>query len=84
MVYPGEEGPLESIRLEVFYEALQDMRALELLERKIGWAAVLEMLEAELYMPDTFCSYPTEADWLLKKREEINSRIAIEYKNNNI
>jgi hypothetical protein len=84
LVYPAEEGPLESIRLEVFYEALQDIRALGLLERKIGRAAVIEMLEAGLDEPLTFSSYPAAADWLLKKREEINRRIAIENKIDNI
>src|SRR5690606_38890715 len=36
VVYPGPEGPLDSIRWEVFREALQDMRALELLEQLAG------------------------------------------------
>ena len=34
MVYPGESGPVESIRLQVFHEALQDLRALQLLDRQ--------------------------------------------------
>ena len=33
MVYRGEQGPVDSIRGEVFREALQDQRALELLHQ---------------------------------------------------
>ncbi|MFB1050785.1 DUF4091 domain-containing protein [Paraliobacillus sp. JSM ZJ581] len=79
LVYPGEEGPVESIRLEVFYEALQDLRALELLEDKIGKERVIKFLEKELEQPITFKQYPRETEWLLKKREAINSFIVKEY-----
>lgn len=75
VVYPGKAGPLVSLRLKVFYEALQDLRALELLEQHIGRDAVLEMLEKGLSSPITFDEYPREARWLLSKREEINGLI---------
>ena len=46
LVYPGENGePLDSIRHEVFFDALQDLRALELLEGKLGREGVLEFLK---------------------------------------
>ena len=76
VVYPGAEGPLESLRLEVFYESLQDIRALELLESKIGREAVLDLLEEGLKQPITFSQYPRQAEWLLAKREQINRKIA--------
>lgn len=76
IVYPGEEGPLESIRLEVFNEALQDMRALKLLEEIAGREVVLEILGQGLDAPITFSAYPKDAEWLLRKREDINQRIA--------
>lgn len=76
VVYPSEEGPVESLRLKVFYEALQDLRALRLLEELIGREAVLEMLEEGLETPITFSQYPKESDWLLAKREQINRKIA--------
>jgi hypothetical protein len=76
VVYPGEDGPIESLRLEVFYEALQDLRALELLESKIGRESVLALLEEGLDQPITFSEYPSEAAWLLEKRELINRKIA--------
>ena len=75
VVYPGEDGPIESIRLEVFYEALQDLRALELLEGTIGRAAVLALLEDGLEYPITFSEYPKDAEWMLLKREQINRAI---------
>jgi hypothetical protein len=72
IVYPGEDGPLESIRSEVFFEALQDLRALTLLEGKNGRKAVLQLLEEGLDSPITFSEYPKNAEWLLQKREQIN------------
>lgn len=75
-VYPGEDGPLESIRLKVFYEALQDLRSLKLLESLIGRDEILELLEAELEEPISFSQYPQDLEWLLQKREQINSEIA--------
>jgi len=76
LVYPGKDGPLESLRLEVFYEALQDLRALTLLESKIGREAVLAILEEGLNEPISFSEYPRDANWLLNKREQINRKIA--------
>ncbi|MFB9329374.1 DUF4091 domain-containing protein [Paenibacillus aurantiacus] len=75
LVYPGESGPIESIRLEVFTEALQDLRALELLESRIGKEAVVALLEEGLEQPITFSEYPRSAEWLLEVREKINRRI---------
>lgn len=76
VVYPGEEGPIESLRLEVFYEALQDMRALALLEGYIGRDAVLDLAEEGLEQPVTFAQYPRDAQWLLSMRERVNRKIA--------
>ena len=78
LVYPGENGPIESLRMEVFYDALQDQRALQLLESMIGKEEVLHLLEADLDTPITFSEYPQDSEWLLNKREEINKRIAKE------
>ena len=82
LVYPGDGGPLESIRLEVFYEALQDMRAFKLLEEMVGREDVLKMIEEGLETPITFSEYPSDAEWLLQKREDINRRIS-EYNRDN-
>lgn len=84
LVYPGEDGPIESIRLEVMQEALQDLRALRLLEDIYGREYVLEALEEGLEQPITFSSYPREDSWLLSKREWINARIGEHYATNKV
>ena len=75
MVYPGKNGPIESLRMEVFYEALQDLRALKLLETTIGKEQVISLIEHELTDPLTFNKFPINNAWLLGKREEINRKI---------
>ncbi|MDQ1914023.1 DUF4091 domain-containing protein [Paenibacillus sp. GD4] len=75
VVYPGPEGPIESLRLVVFHDALQDIRALQLLERYIGREQVLALIEEELDTPLTFKVYPREDEWLLATREKVNRRI---------
>lgn len=72
-VYPYQDGPVESLRSVVFYEALQDVRAFRLLEEKIGYDAVLELLESEGTI--TFTEYPRSAEFLLNLREKINQTI---------
>lgn len=76
LVYPGEDGPVESIRLEVLYEAQQDLRALELLEQFIGKERTVALLEEGLKQPITFSEYPHSTEWMLSIREKINRTIA--------
>lgn len=77
VVYPGENGePLDSLRLHVFYNGLEDMLALKLLESKIGKEKTDAILEEGLEKPLTFRDYPHSAEWLLKTRERINRAIA--------
>ena len=73
-VYPGKDGPLESLRLLTFAEALNDMRAFRLLEEHIGHDAVVEMIEKKLG-PVAFAMKPSSSDDLLSLREEVNRRI---------
>lgn len=75
LVYPGEEGPIESIRMEVMVEALQDLRALELLEQKLGREQVVAMLEDGLEEEISLHTYPRETEWYIQKREQINRLI---------
>ncbi len=78
IVYPAPNGTAwGSIRLKSFCEALQDMRALELLESKIGKEKVLEILEnnnGEKF-DISFTDYPRSEKWHFLKREEINKEI---------
>jgi len=76
IVYPGENGPIDSLRHEVFFEAIQDLRALELLETLKGREFVMNLLEGDLENELTFKNYPNSAQWILDKRELINKRIA--------
>ncbi|MBP9989036.1 MAG: DUF4091 domain-containing protein [Ruminococcus sp.] len=74
VLYPGEnENPLVSMRFKAFKEALQDMRALELLEKLCGRDKALEILQNECEI--NFNEYPHGSQWLLSKREEINQTI---------
>ena len=73
VVYPGEEGALDSLRLEVFYEAIQDRMALIALEQKIGRKEVLDLLHGEGVRG--FSEYPRNAVWHKRFREKINRLI---------
>ena len=73
IVYPGEGGePLASLRLKVLFDGFEDLKALKLLEKKIGREKVLEFIDKDLFKPLTFMEYPHENDWLLETREKIN------------
>lgn len=76
IVYPGDNFmPLNSLRLNVFYDGLQDMMALQLLESKIGKEAVVKLMEDSTDKPITFSEYPHSNSWLLENREKINQKI---------
>ncbi|MGO2368525.1 MAG: DUF4091 domain-containing protein [Serratia sp. (in: enterobacteria)] len=76
VVYPGDNRePVESLRLRVLHQGLQDMRALQLLESLTDRAAVEALIEQELGMRITFKHYPHQADPLLRLREAVNKRI---------
>lgn len=70
MVYPmGDDGEVVcSIRLYVFMEAMQDMRALELLESLTNRESVIALLE-EI---EEFDVYPRDSQYLLALRERVN------------
>ncbi|MCI8389047.1 MAG: DUF4091 domain-containing protein [Clostridiales bacterium] len=73
-VYPGQDGKaLYSLHAVHFYEALQDQRALKLLEAKIGREKVLELIEENCTEPMTFSKYPHSREYLLALREKVNS-----------
>ena len=74
-VYPASDGTaLESTRIIVFHEALQDMRVAQLAERLCGREAVINALESELG-EITFDRCPVSAAPLLRVRERINKMI---------
>ena len=77
LVYPGHDGePQDSIRHEVFFEALQDLRALELLEKFIGRKNVEDFLDS--LVPDgamRMDNYPKGESTVLNIRQKINEMI---------
>lgn len=75
-VYPAENfRPLNSLRNIVFADALQDLRALRLLEKLTSEEYVLNLLEKNLDVPLSFKTYPHEQSWILNLRNEINLSI---------
>lgn len=70
-VYPGEQGPIESLRSEVFFEALQDIRACQLLETYIGRDEVKDIIGKI-----TFNKYPRSNEEVLAIRTRINEKLA--------
>lgn len=77
MVYPGDKGEaVESMKLEVLFQGLQDLRALQLLATKMEPRRIVAMLDAA--SPGkrmTMMEYPRSAKELLAMREKINERI---------
>lgn len=71
IVYPGKDGPEESVRMMVTAEAFQDMRTLEWLEQLRGREFVEELLGEGI----TFEEYPRGAEWLLDMRRRVNRAI---------
>lgn len=72
MVYPKKNGELvKSLRLYVFNEAMQDLRALKLLEEAEGRDAA-EMLLEEI---KSFEEYPRNSEYYLELRRKINDKI---------
>lgn len=75
LVYPGEDGPIHSIRLKVLAEAFNDVRAFELLARLTSKDYVLKLIEQELEETITFKRYPRNQAYLLTLREKVNQEI---------
>lgn len=77
LVYPGRTGdPLDSIRHEVFFAGLQDLRACRTLEKKIGREAVLALLNDGAPRPLKMNDFPASDAFLLEKRRAVYEAIA--------
>ena len=76
VVYPGEDGkPLCSLRFKVFRDAFQDLRALKLLESKIGYEKTVALIENTTGGELTFVNYERGIEPMLAKRERVNAAI---------
>ena len=73
LVYPGKNGPIDSIRGQVFAEGLQDLRALRLLESRIGRERVIELIQGDLEYKISMKRYPFDADWIQSLRRKVNA-----------
>ena len=75
-VYPNMDGTaLESSRIIVFYEALQDMKAMKLCEKYYGKEAIVKIIDEVIGCDVTFDDCATNADQILEIRERINALI---------
>ena len=75
-VYPERDGTaLESLRLVVFHEALQDMKAMKLCESFYGKDAVVKVIDDAMGLDVNFETCAKSADTILSMREKINTMI---------
>jgi hypothetical protein len=69
VVYPGEDGPVDSIRWEIFAESLQDLALLQQAERETGFGRDSRLLAA---LGD-FDSFPKSKRWWANARRQISA-----------
>ncbi|MBR6773852.1 MAG: DUF4091 domain-containing protein, partial [Clostridia bacterium] len=75
-VYPNMDGTaLESSRIIVFFEALQDMKAMKLCEKYYGKEMVVKIIDEVIGCDVTFDDCATNADQILEIRERVNALI---------
>jgi len=75
-VYPAENGEaLESLRIIVFNEALQDMKAMKLAESFVGRKKIVELIDSKIGECVTFDTCAKSDEAILSLREEINKII---------
>ena len=76
LVYPTKDGVLESLRHEVFGDAITDFRVLKLLESYIGREKVICLLDEE-GIKEGYTQYPRSAKWHMEFRLKLNEYIRI-------
>ena len=67
IVYPGPEGPIDSVRWEVFAESLQDYALLQ--------AAGISRDDPLLAEIIDFAAFPRDPDWIADRREKLIGRL---------
>jgi hypothetical protein len=75
IVYPGDDGPVPSLRLKVFKSAIHDLSALKMLEELKGKEFVMDIVEGGLDRPITFSEYPGNAFYVKDIRNRVNKEI---------
>ena len=62
-IYPGEKGPIDSVRWEIFGESMQDYALLQMLDID---------REGKMLAPiESFKEFPKDADWRLKAKKAL-------------
>lgn len=64
---PGKDGPIDSIRWEVFADSLQDLALLQ--------AASVNRSDKTLASLRSYAKFPKTANWILKARKEMLDRL---------
>ncbi len=75
IVYPYKDDAVDSLRGQLFFEALQDQRALDLLATKLGRDEVIKMIEDIAGQEIHFMDYPHNGEFILKWRAAVNEKI---------
>ena len=76
LVYPGPDGPIDSLRHEVIADGFRDEMALRLLESLSSREEVLKLLDETAGYRIELKKYPREDEWLLELRNKVNAKIA--------
>ena len=76
LVYPGPEGPVDSLRHEVIAEGFQDEMALRLFESKTSREEVLKWIDEVTGYRIHLRKYPRDEKWLLDLRHKLNLKLA--------
>ena len=76
IVYPGKDTAYPSIRAEITFEAMQDIRICQALEALIGREAVVAMIDEAAGMDLRFDQYPCSAEFLEGLRAKMLAAIA--------
>ena len=72
-VWPAQDGTAyESLRLSVFSDAIDDMRALQLCESIYGREQTVKFLEEDIDRPLKFADYPRCEEYILETRKKID------------
>ena len=75
IVYPGDETAYPSIRGEITYEAIQDIRICQALEALIGKEAVVAMIDEAAERDLRFDDYPASNEFLMGLRAKMLDEI---------
>lgn len=76
IVYPGRKGDaIQSVRQKVFAEGLDDLRALQTLEKRKGRACCERLIQA-CFGTTTFRTAPDSPEAMLRFREAVNRALA--------